>query len=224
VKATIKLNLVLALVYASLAIVVVGSAVVASQQAKNLGVKTGGPVAAYARPKAASTRSIRPEMILVSRPGRAAVEFADARAVVYELGSVHRELSALEAAIGKDLAHGEFHAGQTRSAIRAAAHRSSRGPAGSVLATRRELDNLELALKRDLSRGDFKARKTRALLDGVHRVVPAVGSDAQLAAAVVTLGDDLWGLETSLEKDIHADDLMATETHFLIDGRRWKTD
>jgi hypothetical protein len=94
------------------------------------------------------------------------------------------------------------------------------GPATtSAISLRRQLRTLEGALLSDIARGAFRAHHTRKLVVGAVVITPV--QPAAEATETVAIADDLWELEMAMEKDIHAHEFKARETHFVIDGRRW---
>ena len=51
---------------------------------------------------------------------------------------------------------------------------------------------------------------------------PSTAGEAALADGAVSVSDDVWSLEMAIERDLHTKEFKAIETHFVIDGRRWK--
>ena len=79
------------------------------------------------------------------------------------------------------------------------------------------------ALREDLADGDFRAPHTRR--EVAERGEPSYGTgEDSLASGAVSISDEMLSLEMAMELDIHANDFTAIETHFAIDGRRWKVD
>ena len=220
-KTATRASLWTALIIGVLGVVVVGSNVIAARQARKLGLEDEGVVHASANSRRIrATASTGPHGIVVRRKGKPTITFTDDAAVTYELASTWADLRRFEVAVHKDLAHGDFRARRTRLAVAASLH-PGQTPAEEFVSTRRELRELKTALRQDLANGDFRARHTLREVATTRDAPSAVG-DNELATGVVTLSDDLWDLKLAVERDIHAGDLKAIETHFAIDRRRWK--
>jgi len=159
--------------------------------------------------------------IAVVRRGAPTIVFIDDTAIDYDIASTRAKIKAFEAALAKDLAHGDFRARQTRRVVRTAKHETARSTADELAVARRELSQLKLALGRDISNGDFRAPHTQRELALPSEPTPGTGEDA-LAYGAVSISDEMWSLEMAFESDLHAHDVRAIETHFVIDGRRWK--
>ena len=222
-KSETRAKLSIALILVFVVGIAVGADVIASQQARKLGLQGDAVVPASAKNKQVPAASSEKRDIVVLRRGVPFVTFTDEAAVAYELESVQRELKRFEVALGKDLAHGDFRARRTRRAIGIPGPSIGLSTADGLVAARREFNLLREALRTDLASSDFHARRTRREVAKSKAPPPATEGDA-VASGVVSLSDDLWNLEMAVEKDIHNGDFRAVETHFAIDRRRWKVD
>ena len=207
-------------VFALLGIVAIASTAAAAQRTNKPSPQVTVIGAATAATSGAGEAGSGGDIVVV-RDGAPTIAFTDDAAIYQGLASTRAKIKTFEAALAKDLAHRDFRARQTRQAIRTAKHETARSTADELVAARRELSELKLALGQDIANGDFYAPHTREELARPHGSTLDTGEDA-LAYGAVSLSDEMWSLEMAFEKDLHAHNLRAVETHFVIDGRRWK--
>ena len=220
-KSAVRIALVLAL----LAFGIVESTAAASQHASAAGTQTTGTVTTIAQADNANGVGPGTHGIAVLRKGSPAIVFTDDSAIALQLKSTRAEIKSLEAALAKDLARGDFRACETGRIAAASSRRSARGatssPAAQLLAARGELSALKQAFRTDLANGDFYAPQTSRELRQ-HHAGPMGDGEMALAKGAVSVSDDVWSLKMAIERDLHAKTFRAIETHFNIDGRRWK--
>jgi hypothetical protein len=216
-----RANLSNALILALLGFVVVESTAVASQRTTKPGTPVAQTFTSSVPAKNVRRAYLQNREIVVLRKGGPAIVFTDDRAIAFHLSLTRAEIERIEAALAKDLEHGEFRARETRRAVGASKDQAAPSTAGDLVAVRRELSRLKEALRRDLAKGDFRARHTRREVTR-HDQARSVTGDSVVANGVVSVSDDIWDLEMAVEKDLHTGDFRAIETHFAIDGRRWK--
>jgi hypothetical protein len=159
--------------------------------------------------------------IEIVRKNAPTIIFTDDGAIADDLMSTQARLRQFEAAMSKDLAHGDFQAPRTRRVVSASHKHSAQSPADKLQSVRRELSDLKAALRGDIADDEFSAPRTLAEISR-HISAPSATSQTLLASGAVGVADDIWSLEMAIEKDLHAHEFTAIETHFNIDGRRWK--
>ncbi|MDR3685643.1 MAG: hypothetical protein P4L93_01610 [Coriobacteriia bacterium] len=216
-KSAVRIALVLAL----LASGIVGSTALASQRANAAGTQAAESVTTINQAANDGDTPVQDQQVAVVRKGSPAVVFTGDRAITLQLESTRAVIKALKAALAKDLARGDFHARHTQRVVDSRSCLVAQSPAGQLLAARSELDALRQSLRTDLANGDFYAPYTSRELAGHHAAAVGGGEEA-LARGALAVSDDTWSLEMAIERDLHAKDFRAVETHFAIDGRRWQ--
>lgn len=216
-----KVNLSNALILALLGLVVAESAAVASQRTSAMRTQDPRIVTASPSSRTPAETPFQNREIVVRRQGAPTIVFTDASAIAFQLTLTRADIDVFEAALAKDLAHGDFRARETQRVVGADHHQAAQSAADELLSARRELGRLKQALREDLADGDFDAPHTRREVAG-HDPVPSVAGNEALASGAVSVSDEFWSLKMAVEKDLHARDFRAIETHFVIDGRRWK--
>jgi len=211
-----------ALILAVLASGIVGSTAVASQRTSALGPQSAGTVTTIARADNAGGSGFPDQPIAVRRKGLPPIVFTDDRAVSSLIKSTRAQLKSLEGGLAKDLAHGRFRAQQTRRTVDSSPRQKGASTTDELLSARNELGALKRALRTDLANGEFRAPQTGREL-GKRQTAPLGAGEVALAKGAVSVSDDVWSLEMAIERDLHAKRFKAIETHFVIDGRRWKT-
>jgi len=216
-----KVNLRSAVVLALLGLVVAESTALASQRIRVTLTPSRTIVTTSSQAMSVRWIPLRNREAVVLRRGAPAIVFTDDSAIGFQLALTRAEIQSFEHALAKDLAHREFRARQTRRAVSTSEHTVARSTADELVSTQRELGRLKTALRNDLANGDLRAPQTRRELARREHAPLGNGADA-LASGAISVSDDIWGLEMAVEKDLHARDFTAIETHFEIDGRRWK--
>jgi len=211
-----------ALILAVLASGIVGSTAVASQRTSALGPQSAGTVTTITRADNAGGSGFPDQPIAVRRKGLPPIVFTDDGAVSSLIKSTRAQLKSLEGGIAKDLAHGRFRAQQTRRTVDSSPRQKGASTTDELLSARNELGALKRALRTDLANGEFRAPQTGREL-GKRQTAPLGAGEVALAKGAVSVSDDVWSLEMAIERDLHAKRFKAIETHFVIDGRRWKT-
>jgi len=215
-KAETRARLTIALMFASVVGTAVGANAIAMHQARRAGVAPDAIATASGTPaRAGMSRGIQ-----VASVYSGTVTFADPHDVDTELRLTCRDLRRIERALSKDLAGGRLRAQRTRAAIRATGNLRGATVAARSAAAQGALLALERAMSTDIARGELTAPHSQRVVSHPRGII--AGSDiAGAAAGVVAVTEDLWRLECAFEKDIHAGDVVARETHFAIDRRRW---
>ena len=217
-----RVNLSNALILALLGFAVVESTAIASQGSTKRQTTQERRIAEPSAPAArVRANRVQPQPIAVVRKGSPTIVFTNDAAIANQLTLTQKEIWGFEAALAKDLAHGDFHAPHTRRVVRAGRRPVAASTAEKLGSARRELCRLREALREDLADGKFDGPHTRAEVSKRNPAPQGVGED-DLADGTVAVTDGIWNLEMAIEKDLHAHAFTAIETHFNIDGRRWK--
>ena len=217
-----KVCLLTALVVALLGFGVADSTAVESHVPKNLHDPDRAVLAA--RASAEDSSKVQDREIAVVRPGLPTMIFDDDSAIAASLTSTRAKLHDFEAALAKDLAHRRFYAPQTRRVVSTSGREVAAQSTSDELAlTRSEFTRLKEALGEDLADADFRAPHTHREVAERSEFSSGKTEDS-LASGAVSVSDEMLSLEMAMELDIHAEAFTAIETHFAIDGRRWKVD
>lgn len=221
-KPETRAKLTIALMLVSVVGTAVGVNALALQQARRAGIQTQDVAVASAAPvrAVAPTQAAPTSRIVVASAYSGSVEFADKSDIDAELRVVSKELRRIERAMSKDLASGSLRARNTRIAIRTTRALAGGSTAERLAATQGAFLALERAMRADMVNGDLSAPHARGVVAEPRGVTEGTNL-ASLAGGVVATTEDLWRLELAFEKDIHAGDVVARETHFAIDRRRW---
>ena len=211
-----------ALILAVLASGIVGSTAVASQRTGALGPQSSSTVTTIAQADSGGMAGSTNQTIAVRRKGLPPMVFTDDGAVSSLIKSTRAQIESLEVGLAKDLAHGSFRARQTRRTVDSSPHQKGGSTTDELLSARKELGALKQALRSDLANGEFRAPQTGREV-AKRQAAPSGAGEAALANGAVSVSDDVWSLEMAIERDLHAKRFKAIETHFVIDGRRWKT-
>jgi hypothetical protein len=198
----------------------VGANALALHQARRAGVQVDAVAAASAAPVRAPAPMAKSSRIEVTSRYSGVITFADKRALDSELRSTYAELRRIERAMSKDLARGSLRARHTRRVIQTTGGLANGSTAEHLAAMQSAFIALERAMRADMSDGDLVAPHARRVV-AEPRGMTSGSNVAALADGVVATTEDLWRLELALEKDIHFGAIVARETHFAIDRRRW---
>ena len=214
-------SLLTALFVSFLGVMLVDSTAVGLQPAEK--PQAPRPIAVSTAAPASIARVIRVQNrpIEIVRRNAPTIVFTDDHAIAEDLASTQAQLRQFEAALSKDLANGDFQAPRTRRVVNASRRHLQESPADTLGSVRAELGRLKKALRADIANGEFHGPQT--LADASKARSATYGTaDAALANNAVAVSDDIWSLKMAIERDLHAHEFTAIETHFNIDGRRWK--